>query len=80
MNIWYHLKEKRVSDIVLNLNLVSFFTEMSSIQNKAKKIVSKKDPMKQFFDEFQITWPKIDEEIYQTLWFKWVFELWEFEL
>ena len=55
MNIWYHLKEKRVSDIVLNLNLVSFFTEMSSIQNKAKKIVSKKDAMKQFFDEFQIT-------------------------
>ena len=36
--------------------------------------------MEHFFGEFQNTWLKIAEGIYQTLWFKWVFELWELEL
>ena len=39
MNIWYKWS------IAFNLNLFSFFTEMSFIQNKARKIISEEDAM-----------------------------------
>ena len=53
--------------IVFKLTLVSFFTEMNFIQNKAKNIISKKDVIEQFFAKFQNTWPKIAKVTYKTL-------------
>ena len=42
-HIWYHPVSTKVkSDTTFSLNLVSFYIEMSFIQNKARKTVSKK--------------------------------------
>ena len=47
--ICYQLKYNRASGIAFNLNRVSFFTELNFIQNKAKKIISKKGRIGNFF-------------------------------
>ena len=58
-----------MSDIALNINLVSFFAERSFIQNKTNRIISKKKGCNgtKIQYNFKIPDQKIAEGTYQTL-------------